>query len=211
MSCGSEAVAPKSAYMRMHEAVRTVVEAVIEAPETGEAAALEIALTAAFVAHDIAGPDHQAYRDLAIPLVEYFLSSRRDHTPEQTDEIILDIDGDTVVVRADDLLMHADGQRRFRRVRTGHKGSNEDKDIGAAALVLAANQAFPGTIVELIHLADGAESRSSCLRPCCATVGPSSRRCSAASAPATSRQSSRSGPAPDAPPSSSAARCPTDC
>ncbi|RTL28822.1 MAG: ImmA/IrrE family metallo-endopeptidase [Rhodocyclaceae bacterium] len=147
----------ESAYMRMHEAVRTVVEAVIEAPETGEAAALEIALTAAFVAHDIAGPDHQAYRDLAVPLVTYFLSTRHGHVPEQPVDIAFDIDGDTVVVRADDLLMHADGQRRFRRVRTGHKSSKEHDDIGAAALLLAAQQAFPGVIVELIHLADGVE------------------------------------------------------
>lgn len=105
----------ESAYMRLHEAVRTVVQAVIEAPETGEAAALEIALAAAFVAHDLAGPDHQAYRELSVPLVEYFLSTRRGHMPEAPVEIALDFSGDTVVVRADDLIIHADGRRRFRR------------------------------------------------------------------------------------------------
>ena len=33
--------------------------------------------------------------------------------------------------------------------------SAESKDVGAAALVLAVQQAFPGAVAELIHLSDG--------------------------------------------------------
>lgn len=146
----------ESPFMRMHEAVRTVVRSVVDDPEAGEPTAIAAALDDAFVAHDIAGPEHGAYRDLAGPLVDYFLSTRHGHAPERAVDIALDVGGDIVVVRADDLLMHADGQRRFRRVRTGHKRSKEEEDIGAAALVLAARQAFPSVAVELIHLADGA-------------------------------------------------------
>jgi hypothetical protein len=33
--------------------------------------------------------------------------------------------------------------------------SAESKDVGAAALVLAVQQAFPGAVAELVHLSDG--------------------------------------------------------
>ncbi|MBE7204230.1 MAG: PD-(D/E)XK nuclease family protein, partial [Parafilimonas terrae] len=145
----------ESAFMRMHEAVRTVVQTVVDAVDAHEDRALADALDAAFATHDIAGLEHQAYRDLAGPLLDYFLTTRHGHTPERADDIALDIGGDVVLVRADDLLMQTGGQRKFRRVRTGHRRSKEDEDLGAAALLLAARQAFPGVAVELVHLADG--------------------------------------------------------
>jgi superfamily I DNA/RNA helicase len=145
----------ESAFMRMHEAVRTVVQTVVDAADASQASAPADALDAAFATHDIAGPEHQAYRDLAGPLLDYFLTTRHGHTPERADDIALDIAGDVIVVRADDLLVQTGGQRKFRRVRTGHRRSKEDEDLGAAALLLAARQAFPGVAVELVHLADG--------------------------------------------------------
>jgi hypothetical protein len=39
-------------------------------------------------------------------------------------------------------------------VRTGHKRDKEEFDLGASAFVLAARQAFPDAIVELVHLSD---------------------------------------------------------
>ena len=42
----------------------------------------------------------------------------------------------------------------MRRVRTGHKGSKDAEDVAAAAFVLAARQAFPDAVVELVHLSD---------------------------------------------------------
>ena len=51
--------------------------------------------------------------------------------------------------------MRPDGVRAVRRIRTGHMRSAESKDVGAAALILAVKQAFPGAIAELVHLSDG--------------------------------------------------------
>lgn len=39
-------------------------------------------------------------------------------------------------------------------MQTGHRRSEEAKDVGAAAFVLAAKQAFPDAVVEMVHLAD---------------------------------------------------------
>jgi hypothetical protein len=47
-----------------------------------------------------------------------------------------------------------DGVRTLRRVKTGHATSQEGKDVGAAAFVLAARAAFPDAVVELVYLAD---------------------------------------------------------
>ena len=41
--------------------------------------------------------------------------------------------------------------------------SADSKDVGAAALMLAVKQAFPGAVAELVHLSDGeAYSASPC-------------------------------------------------
>lgn len=39
-------------------------------------------------------------------------------------------------------------------MKTGHAPSRDNKDVGAAALVLAARAAFPDARVELVYLAD---------------------------------------------------------
>jgi hypothetical protein len=58
-----------------------------------------------------------------------------------------------VEVRPDEVLVR-DGVRTLRRVKTGHATSQEGKDVGAAAFVLAARAAFPDAVVELVYLAD---------------------------------------------------------
>jgi hypothetical protein len=39
-------------------------------------------------------------------------------------------------------------------VRTGHKRATDEKDVAAAAFILAAHEAFPGATVELVYLSD---------------------------------------------------------
>jgi hypothetical protein len=51
-------------------------------------------------------------------------------------------------------LVRPNGVRAVRRVRTGHMRTAESKDVGAAALILAVREAFPGAIAELVHLSD---------------------------------------------------------
>jgi hypothetical protein len=62
--------------------------------------------------------------------------------------------GEQIIVQPDDVLVGPDGRTTLRRIRTGHQRSSEGKDVGAAAFLLAAQQAFPGATVELVYLAD---------------------------------------------------------
>ena len=54
----------------------------------------------------------------------------------------------------DDVLVDTKGKRTFRRVRTGHHSASDAEDFDSAALIIAAQQAFPDATVELLHLAD---------------------------------------------------------
>ena len=50
--------------------------------------------------------------------------------------------------------MRPDGSRTLRRVQTGHFLTSEMDNVGVAAFLLAAQRAFPGASVELVHLSD---------------------------------------------------------
>jgi hypothetical protein len=52
------------------------------------------------------------------------------------------------------VLTDAAGKKIMRRIRTGHRTSKEDDDVGAATFKIAAANAVPGCIVELVHLGD---------------------------------------------------------
>ena len=58
-----------------------------------------------------------------------------------------------------DEVLVLDGVRTLRRVKTGHASSQEGKDVGTAAFVLAARAAFPDARVELLYLADAETKR----------------------------------------------------
>jgi superfamily I DNA/RNA helicase/Zn-dependent peptidase ImmA (M78 family) len=145
----------ESPYMRMHEAVRSVVRGVVDLTVDTSTSALDAALAGSLAANDLDDPDYRQYAVLARSLVDYFLSTRAAHLPEAIREVVLDIAGDEIVVRADDMLVDPNGIRRFRRVRTGHIRTKEDDDVGAAIFKLAAQAAFPDATSELVHLSDG--------------------------------------------------------
>jgi len=79
---------------------------------------------------------------------------RSGHAPQAPTSLTLTLGDEVIVVNPDDLLVRPDGLRTLRRVQTGHRRSGEDGDIGAAAFLMAARQAFPDAVVELVHLAD---------------------------------------------------------
>ena len=93
---------------------------------------------------------------LGLTMLKYFVRSRDGCTAEEPLSLSLRVEGEEILVRPDDVLVRPDGGRIIRRVRTGHIRSFESKDVGAAALLLAVRQAFPGAVVELVHLSDGA-------------------------------------------------------
>lgn len=145
-------------FMQMHEAVRTVFQAII----AGEAlpaddATLERRVGDACAAHGLGEHGYRAeYEAFAVTMVRYFLSIREGQAPEEPVALSLAFGDEQIIVRPDDVLVRADGTRALRRVQTGHHRAAESKDVGAAAFMLAARQAFPGAIAELVHLSDGA-------------------------------------------------------
>ena len=87
-------------------------------------------------------------------MIRYFLSIREGQTYEAPTAVKLAFGEEEIIVRPDDVLVRPDGHRTLRRVRTGHLRKTEAKDVGAAAFVLAAQQAFPEATVELVYLSD---------------------------------------------------------
>ena len=95
------------------------------------------------------------FRDLALMMLRFFLSNRAGAVVEPPVALSLTFGGEEIIVRPDEVLVRPDGVRAVRRIRTGHLRSAESKDVGAAALILAVKQAFPGAVAELVHLSDG--------------------------------------------------------
>lgn len=144
-----------TAFMQMHEAVRTVFRSVIDGDEPIGEVSLEQRVDGALAAHGLTEHGYaQSYREIALAMVRFFLRTREGHTPEAPTALTLTFGEELVIVRPDDVLVRPDGRRTLRRIQTGHKRSKEDEDVGAAAFVLAARQAFPDAIVELVHLSD---------------------------------------------------------
>jgi hypothetical protein len=143
-------------YTQMHEAVRAVVHGIVGGDDPAEGpTALEQRVDAALAAQGLEAHGYlDDYRALALGMVGYFLSSREGHRAEAPEDMVLAFGEGRVVVRPDEVLVRPDGGRTLRRVRTGHRRSSEEKDVGTAAFVLAARRASPGAVVELVHLAD---------------------------------------------------------
>ncbi len=144
-----------TAFMYLHEAVRSVVETVIASDAMTEQD-LETHIDAALARQGLGDHGYRLqFRDLALAMLRFFLANRADAVAEAPVALSLNFGEEEIIVRPDEVLVRADGVREVRRVRTGHMRSAESKDVGAAALVLAVKQAFPGAVAELVHLSDG--------------------------------------------------------
>jgi superfamily I DNA/RNA helicase len=147
----------ETAFMQMHEAVRTVTQALIaESVAThNNDTDLEKRIWEAMVTQELA--EHVCAGELktfAMQLVQYFVATRVGYTPELPTTLRLTLGNEEITVQVDDVLVGSDGRQTLRRIRTGHMRSTEDKDVGTAAFVLAAQQTFPDATVELLHLSD---------------------------------------------------------
>ena len=144
-----------TAFIQMHEAVRNVFKSVIEGGNAVTETDLEERVDEALAAEGLSGHGYlDNYRAIALAMLGFFVRSRAGHTPEAPSALSLMFGEELIVVRPDDVLVSGDGRRTLRRIQTGHKRSKEDDDVGAAAFVLAARQAFPEAVVELVHLSD---------------------------------------------------------
>ncbi|OBU67353.1 DNA helicase UvrD [Stenotrophomonas maltophilia] len=141
-----------TAFMKMHEAVRSVCQAVIE---TGQTPDWESRLEEALVEHELHEHGYATeYRAMAMAMIQFFLASREGAIVEPMQALSVAFGDQQIVVRPDEILLK-DGIRTLRTVRTGHAPRKESKDVGSAAVLLATQRAFPGATVEVIYLADG--------------------------------------------------------
>ncbi|MCS6211456.1 UvrD-helicase domain-containing protein [Shewanella baltica] len=141
-------------FLKMHDAVRNVFQELVNTAPI-KITDIEDRVTQAFAVEGLAEHGYASeFKSLAIGMVSYFASIREGHSSEATCAFTMKFGETAITVQPDDVLVYPDGRKTFRRVRTGHKRDKEEFDLGAAAFVLAARQAFPDAIVELVHLSD---------------------------------------------------------
>ncbi|WP_082033782.1 UvrD-helicase domain-containing protein [Pseudomonas sp. PI1] len=151
-----------TAFMQMHDAVRDVLKDIVGAgnfssynwEERLEQSFLDRGL------HEHGYVDD--YRDIAQSMLRYFLTSRSGATVEPLQAWTLDFGSEVIVVHPDEILVRG-SVRTLRKVFTGHARRSESKDVGIAAVLLAAEAAQPPSSVELVYLADE-ESRGMSLK-----------------------------------------------
>lgn len=143
-------------FMQMHEAVRDVVKDVITSTVTiSSEKDLRREVAKAFSVRDLSDNGYvREYTDYAVAMISFFLSSREGHTPETPTAVIVRLGNEELHIEPDDVLLKADGSRTVRRIQTGHFRKSVEDDVGTAAFLLAARQAFPAAEVEFIHLSD---------------------------------------------------------
>jgi superfamily I DNA/RNA helicase len=148
-----------TAFMHLHEAVRSVVGTVVASNLALSEQDLEEHTDAALAGQGLVEHGYLAeFRDLALTMLRFFLANRAGAVMEAPVALCLKFGDEEIIVLPDEVLVRPDGSRTVRRIRTGHLRSAESKDVGAAALMLAVKQAFPGAVAELVHLSD-AEAR----------------------------------------------------
>jgi superfamily I DNA/RNA helicase len=143
-------------YMRMHEAVRSIVQAIVRTSTTTEVSPAEISgvITAAFVREGLDDPEAVVeLHEAAAGMVRYFHAIRRDHTPEAPNQLEVKVGEDELTCQPDDVLVTPAGGRLVRIVRTGHKRDIKE-DIGVAAHQIVAGHADATAAIELVFLAD---------------------------------------------------------
>lgn len=141
-------------FLQMHDAVRTLFRELVDADQPS-VSGMDDRIGQAFLANGLAEHGYASdFKSLALDMVNFFSSIREGHMAEACMPLTVTFGDEHIVVQPDDVLVRPDGRRTFRRVRTGHKRTDEESDLGAAAFVLAARQAFPDAVVELVHLSD---------------------------------------------------------
>lgn len=148
----------RTPFMQMHNIVRDVFKEVVSggasiSPPEQLIQRVDEAFKASGLSEHGYASDYQA---LALPMLRYFNLLREGHTPEEPKALKLTFNNEIVLVLPDDVLLRPDGKRTIRKVRTGHCPKNKEdiEDIEAAVLILAAREAFPDAIVEIVFLSD---------------------------------------------------------
>jgi superfamily I DNA/RNA helicase len=146
----------ETAFMQIHKAVETVIQAMIVQNLTDvDDTSLQQHLWEAMTDHGVA--DHGSadlLKTFATNLIQFFVANRTGYIPEAPTTLKLTLGTEEITIRPDDVLVSPDGRRILRRIRTGRVRSAESKDVGAAAFMLAAQQAFQDATIEFLYLSD---------------------------------------------------------
>lgn len=142
-------------FMQMHEAVRTVLKGIVSEENGAASGDLEAKVSEALASASLAEHGYyEHYHTIALTMIRYFASIRERHTSEKPTVLRVAFGAEEIIVMPDDVLIGPDGGRTLRRVTTGHGRKDEEKEVGAAAFLLAAAEVFPAAKIELISLAD---------------------------------------------------------
>jgi hypothetical protein len=144
----------QTAFMQMHEAVRTVYQLAAKTGETGPAW-VRTALKDAFAASGLAEHGYvDDYRALATKMLVFFTSIRMGQPPREPVTLTLRVNGAQILVTPDDVFVSSEGHQIYRRIQTRQTRKDEAKNPGAIAFLAAARQVSPQARVEFIYLAD---------------------------------------------------------
>jgi hypothetical protein len=152
----------ETAFMQMHAAVRTMIDWLTADPTLAPSAAvLDERLVEEWDRHDLLGGHGYSddYKRIARQLVQFFVASRKGFKRSAPAELHLTLAGGALVIRPNEVLTDGDGRVHVRAVRTGHSTSKEMETVATAVFTLAAYEAFPGCIVEFVHLGDAHVSK----------------------------------------------------
>lgn len=142
-------------FMDMHEVVRRVIRGIARSGDPPDDADIERLIDGEFANSPLGEHGYAAdYKALSTAMVRFFASCRAGHNRQECPSLQLAIDGQNIIVTPDEVLTDPDGRTVVRSNQTGHRPSKDDDDIATAAIVLAAQQAFPGARVEVVYLAD---------------------------------------------------------
>lgn len=146
----------ETTFMKMHDAVQLVVDWMVQQPpdqvDPGEVnRRLGLALERTGVGKNGYADE---YRAIAETLVDRLIESRAGMTKISNPGLVLTSGDATIDVRVDDILEDAEGRLRVRRVRTGHGTKKSQTDAASTSLFFAARENFPGSTIEVVHLAE---------------------------------------------------------
>lgn len=147
----------ETGYMRMHEAVRAVVQDVVKSGSVSDVDDKELtqAITEAFRREELEDPDAIVeLHDAALRMLRYFCATRRSHTAVSPAVLTIQIGDQELTFQPDDVLVAPTGERIFRVIKTGHK-LDVKKDLGAGAHLVMVRGTDMTAVVEMVFLADG--------------------------------------------------------
>jgi superfamily I DNA/RNA helicase len=148
--------ATTTAFVLMHDAIRRAYKAIVEGQDSSQEAVRKH-LEGSFVASKLSQHGYAAdYLGLAEGMLAFFKANRNGMTAEAPVGLSLSFADEQVVVMPDDVLIGAGGHRVYRKISTGRTKKDAEDDLGVVALLMAARQAYPQAVVELVYLADQA-------------------------------------------------------